>query len=116
MPTAMPYPEFIDQSATRKGTQRVLSAEYGDGYSHDTPDGINSKRDMWSNVTYPNMTLFYRNIIVVALESVGQTDYLTWAPLPGGPTKRFKITSDGYTETFPAGHLYTISFSLREVF
>jgi phage-related protein len=112
---ALPHTSLLSQSATRTRTQRVLSAAYGDGYSHDVPDGINSQLDNWS-IQWENMTASERDAVVAVLDAVGQTDILTWTPPGSSSEKKFKVTNSGYTETFSAGNIYNISLTLRQVF
>lgn len=109
----LPYPEMIDASAQRVRKQRIISAQFGDGYSQEIPDGVNSILDTWS-ISWQNLNATERLVVVSTLDSVGSTDVLTWTP-PGSSTARaFKMTNQGFTETYIA-NLYNISLQLREV-
>jgi len=114
MPQALPLTTAISQGATRKRTNRVLFAQFGDGYDQTAPDGINALVDEWS-ITYPNLTSSERTTLWSALDAVGGSDYFTWTP-PGGTSTKWKVKEDGVTEMPASGDLYTVSFSLRQVF
>lgn len=114
MPQALPLTSRISQGSTRKRMNRVLSAQFGDGYSQEAPDGTNSKFDTW-NITYENLDSTERTTVLAALDAVGGSDYLTWTPTGETVSKRFKLT-DGYSETWVSGTHSSISFEMRQVF
>jgi len=51
-----------------------------------------------------------------ALDAVGGWDYLTWQPPGYTESKKWKVTSDGISETPTSGEHYTISFNVKQVF
>jgi phage-related protein len=54
--TALPLNDFISvQGVELQHTYRTLKAQFGDGYSNETGDGINTKLKKW-NVLYTNLT------------------------------------------------------------
>jgi phage-related protein len=114
MPQALPLTTHISQSSSGQYRNRVLQAQFGDGYDQSAPDGINNRASEWS-VRYDNLTTSEKNTLVTALNTVGSWDYLTWAP-PGEATKKFKVTRDGYSVNAVSGDLWNISFTLAEVF
>lgn len=114
MPAALPLTNLISQATTRQRRYRTLTAQFGDGYSQEVPDGINNEVDEW-RVVYENLTTSERNALLSVLSSVKASDYLTWTP-PGGSAGRFKLTPDGFSETAKSGDHYDISFTLRQVF
>lgn len=113
MPQALPYTDRISQGSTRTRTNRVLAAQFGDGYEQTAPDGINNKIDTWS-ISYDNLTLAERNAVWAVLDAVGSYDYLTWTPIGEVTSKRFKVTSDGVSEQPVSGDLYNISFTMKQ--
>lgn len=114
MPVALPLTTLISQGSTRKRMNRVLSAQFGDGYSQEAPNGINSLVDEW-NVVYGNLTSSERTTLLAALDTAGSWDTITWTP-PGDTAKKWKVTKDGWSETPLAGDQWSITFSLRQVF
>ena len=114
MPTALPLSGMVSQGATRKRRNRVLTAKFGDGYSQEAPDGTNALYDEWS-LRFENLTTSERATLWAALDAVGSWDYLTWTP-PGDTSKKWKVTADGVTENPVSGDMYSVSFTLRQVF
>lgn len=114
MSVALPLTSLISQGSTRRRRNRVLVAQFGDGYDQTAPDGINASVDEW-NVTYENLTSSERTTLWAALDAAGSWDVVTWTP-PGDSAKKWKVTADGVSEMPVAGDLYTISFALRQVF
>ncbi len=115
MPLALPLTTRISQGSTRTRTNRVLSAQFGDGYSQEAPDGINNLVDTWS-ITFDNLNASERATLWTALDTVGSWDYFTWTAPGDVVSKRWKVTADGVTETPMSGDLYSISFTLKQVF
>ena len=115
MPQALPLTTSISQTSTRERKNRVLSAQFGDGYSQHAPDGTNASYDSW-NVVYENLTLTNRNTLWTILNAVGSWDYLTWQPPNDSTSKKWKVTADGVSEIQKGGNIFTISFKLKQVF
>ena len=64
----MPLPTFSPSPGPSPGTStkpeiKILEAEFGDGYSQPTPDGLNHIRDVvelaWDGLTDSEMTAIY---------------------------------------------------------
>jgi phage-related protein len=115
MPQPLPYPDLISQQSTRRRNNRTISARFGDGYSQERPDGINSQWDEWA-VTYLPLNDTERTQVWETLDAVGGWDHLTWQPPGSSTSKKWKVTQDGVTESSTGGGLYTLSFTLRQVF
>jgi phage-related protein len=111
--TALVLTDMIDQSSSRTKKQRIIQAQFGDGYSQETPDGINSILETWS-LRWSNLTTSERDTLVAMLDSVGSTGIITWTP-QGETEKTYKMTPDGYSESWSSGDLHNISLSLRQV-
>lgn len=114
MSQALPLTNYISQSSTRTRKHRTLTAQFGDGYSQDAPDGTNAQYDEW-NIIYENLTSTNRDTVWTALNAVGSWDYLTWTP-PGDTSKKWKVTKDGVNESAQSGSHYSLSFSIRQVY
>lgn len=114
MPQALPLTDRISQASSRSRKNRVLSAQFGDGYSQEAPNGINSLVDSWS-LTFEALNATERASLWTMLDAIGSWDYFTWTP-PGDVSKKWKVTSDGVSETPQSGDLYSISFNVKQVF
>jgi len=115
MPASLPLTTFISNASSKLRKHRTLSAQFGDGYSQEAPDGVNYKYDEW-NIVYQNLTAGDRNTLWATLDAVGSWDYVNWQAVGDTTSKKWKITTDGITETIQAGNLYTITFKLRQIF
>ena len=112
--TALPHPDYISQASTRSVRPLTISARFGDGDSQEVPDGINSQLPTWQ-IAYQSIPTEIRDDIIAALEEVGCSGILSWTPPYGAPAGIFKVTMEGWNESFTAGNLHDLSFSLREV-
>src|SRR5688572_3201304 len=115
MPQALPLTTQISQGSTRTRKNRVLTAQFGDGYSQEAPDGINTLVDEWS-IRYDNLNLTDRNTLWTALDAVGAWDYFTWTAPGDGSSKKWKVTKEGISEQPVSGDTYSIAFTLKQVF
>lgn len=117
MPISMPLPTRISQNHSIRRKQRLLAAQFGDGYSATTPDGINSVVEEW-DISWELLTQTDRNTVVTALLQ-GATDVLTWTTPNDGAAKKFQIVPGKmatlFTEQILAGQYFNVSTSLVQV-
>lgn len=110
----MPLTDRVSQGSTRKRKNRVLSAQFGDGYSQEAPDGTNAATAEWS-VQFENLTSTERTTLLAVLDAVGGTDYITWTATGDASSKKWKV-KDGYQEIWASGSHSTIQFAIRQIF
>jgi phage-related protein len=115
MAQALPLTSYISQASSKSRKNRVLKAQFGDGYEQVAPDGINNKIDMWS-IVYDNLSSTDRGTLWTFIDGVGSWDIVTWTPIGEGTQKKFRITPDGASEQVKAGNVYSVSFTLQQVF
>lgn len=115
MPANLPLTTYISTSSSKTRMNRTLHAQFGDGYSQDAPDGTNYIYDTW-NVVYSNLTQTDRDTLWGVLNSVGSWDYLNWQAPGDSVSKKWKITTDGISETTQANNIYNVSFKVKQVF
>lgn len=93
---------------------RLRSAQFGDGYSQDAADGINSTVDEWT-ITVPNLTTTQADSLVALLKSAANSR-LTWTPpTPGAVSQRWRCPQK-VDRTFVTYNIENISFVLRQAF
>ena len=122
MPSAMPYPDLIRQDLSRDVSQRVLQAQFHDGYWQTMADGPNSITEDFETIGWQGVTREMRDIIVAVLKK-GATDYITWQPGNDTVSKKYlvKPISAGrgkvrlYREDLESGNLFTITTSISQV-
>jgi phage-related protein len=91
---------------------KVLRAEFGDGYSQATPDGLNHIRQN-IELKWEILELDDRNEILAFLEGQAGTKPFHYA-LPGDSSKLWTC-SEWSTQTLPA-QLYSLTATLRQNF
>jgi phage-related protein len=114
MPSALPLTTFISPESARKRSFKTKRAEFGNGYAQSAPDGINNVKDVW-NITYELLTDTNRGTLTSVLNTVQTWDYLTWTAPGDSTSKRWLMTSDGYTEK-TSGVYWTVSFTLEQTY
>lgn len=115
MPQVMPLSDRISQSSSRTQKERAKEAQFGGGYKQRVADGTNSKFGLWA-ITYENLDEAERAVVVPVLDAVGTTDYLTWTAHGDSTEKRWRITDDGYSESWTSGIHSTITFNVEQYF
>lgn len=93
--------------------EKVLQADFGDGYEQTASDGLNSIREAWT-LTWPGILDADADAIEAFWRSKGKVTAF-WYRVPGrAAAKRFKFTQ--FERPQVAGHLDGVSVGIREVF
>jgi phage-related protein len=114
----MPVPVFIPPVPPTVGTSltmrpRVRVAQFGDGYSQRTADGLNAQPQVWS-VSWSPVTQANADTITDFLAARGGVQAFRWTP-PGHTTQRVFICREWTVE--PRGaQLVDVSATFVEVF
>jgi phage-related protein len=113
MPAALPAQDKISQQTTSQTTYKVITSQYGNGYSQRTADGINNNQAtvsvIWDNVSLTDFTT-----IVTALDAAYGVDYFTWQQ-PGDAASKKWIVSQ-YSRSILSNNVFSVSASLAQVF
>lgn len=116
MPQALPLTDKIDQRTfSRQRVNRVLSVQFGDGYSQEAPDGLNADYDTLT-LSYIPLDSTDRDTVWTALDAVGAFDYFTYQPPGFSSSKKWKVVKDSVREQPRSGTRYVISFQLKQTF
>ena len=106
-----------DLSSSRKREPKILKAEFGDGYSQVTGDGIHPFKETWS-MSFTNRPNADIDAIVTFLDGLNGASSFYWTPpgeTPLTPVKRWIQTGAyEYTRTGPGSA--TLTFNLERVF
>lgn len=111
----------IDQGSVKSQSNRLLMAQYGDGYAQFTPDGINVNTDKWDLIFVPlqdgvpSGTTYYTSLITF-YNNVGVTQWFYWTPLGETTPKKWRITKDTYKPTPLSASAWQIAFSVFQCF
>jgi phage-related protein len=116
MPQALPLPDKIAQGSAKVNVvPRIITAEFGDGYSQRAADGINNLPET-VEVRWIPVLKTDKDTIVNALNATGGWDYLTWTPPAESTAKKYVMTPEGYSVELISGKYYVVSVMLRQVY
>jgi len=111
---ALPLQTKISQSSSGGKKYRVLIAEFGNGYTQRTQDGINSARAQWS-ISWDNLTSAEKDTVIAALDAAGSHDTHTWTAPDEATSKEWRVT-EGYQLSTAGGSIFSISTTLQQEF
>src|SRR5690348_13475627 len=94
--STVPNPSYTTRLTVKP---RVLTAEFGDGYSQRSIDGINNNRQVWE-VVWNNLLDSEMDNLRNFLDSLAGVGAFTWSPPkdPAAGTYKF-VAKDGYDYT-----------------
>lgn len=110
----LPLTHLISQSSSRDREYRTLTAQYGDNYQQDAPDGTNDVIDTWS-LNFENLSVTDREIMIDFLDTVKASSIWDWQAHGDKVVKQWKVVKGSVKESFPSGNTYTITFSAKQV-
>lgn len=103
-PTVIP-----SQSTTMRKKFRVLKAMFGNGQEQTAPDGSNNVIEEW-DIRFDNIgTTDYGLVVTSFLETLTGSETISWN------AKLYKISDAGYTVQAYAGSVWSVAFSMRQV-
>lgn len=103
-------PEYGAQVETKHS---VMRAQFGDGYIQRVPDGINSKRRVWSlNYKYKTADI---DIIEDFINDTLGAEAFIWTP-PRGPIGRWELKDGSMSRTVSNYGYEDLSVTFSEVF
>lgn len=112
--TALPLQTKISQSSTKQIQTNLLVAQFGDGYTQRTPNGINYARQQWT-ISWENITNADLVTIETAIASARYgSDAFTWTPFNEVSSKKFMYQTHGVT--FNSGNTCSVNMELTQVF
>ena len=116
MATPLPVINKISRTDYKKTVMaKTLSAQFGDGYSQEAPDGINNIVRSYE-ITWAALTPSEKTSVEGFLESVGGWGRISWTP-PYEETSRLFIVKDAEWElTVLNNSTFSISCELKQVY
>jgi phage-related protein len=111
----LPLQLKITNQTTKTSKDRVLIAQFGNGYSQIANDGINSKVDSWQIQYAP---IYGADLITLNafLDLVGVTAWFTWIPLGEAVSKKWRIDKDSRKQTMLNINTFIFTFTITQVF
>jgi phage-related protein len=113
MATTLPHPEKIEINPDKEVQFDTLEAKFGNGYSQATPNGLNSKKEIWI-IQWVNLTETELQTVEAALDFAGGHGEFLWTPPGAVAEMKFKNKDKQYRRsTYGKGNkLYRISVTL----
>lgn len=111
----------IDAGSSKNQANRVLVAQFGDGYAQFSNDGINANIDKWDLVFVPLQdgipvgTTYYTKMLTF-YNAVTVVNWFYWTPLGETVPKKWRIVKDSYKPTPVSASAWQIAFSISQCF
>jgi phage-related protein len=112
---AMPLTIKITSNSFKGQKDRILSAQFGNGFNQVAPDGLNSIIDTWS-IQYMPLRGTDLTTINTFLATVGVTTWFTWTPLGETVSKKWRIDKDSIQKKMINTSTFLISFTMTQQF
>ena len=100
-----------DQSSSLSRSERVITAQYGDGYRQTATFGINPQRSMW-NINLFGLSTAERNLFWNTFDVIGQHDIINWQAPNDTTTKKWRIASNPQESNL--GTTFSLTFTLEQ--
>ena len=111
----LPLTTQISQTSSKTRSNRVLVAQFGQGFAQFVKDGPNSQFDKWT-VNWNHLNSTDRGTLTTFYETVGSDTWWTLQPPGDATSKKWRIDKDTYKDTPESGNLYSISFNCTQYF
>ncbi len=115
MVETLPLIKLITTASIKTVENRILEAQFGNGYRQVTSDGLNSNIDKWK-IQYAPITGVNLATLDTFLNTVGVIDWFTWIPLGETTSKKWRIDKNSLTRTMLDTSRYAIKFTITQSF
>ena len=105
----------LDRGATRRVTQRVLTAQFGDGYSQRVKAGINPTDEIF-NVKFGNRSRAEVNKLAAFFDRQSGSKFSLVVTEHNESDNTIKVVCDQYNITYINSEIHTLSATLKRVF
>jgi phage-related protein len=111
----LPLINKITKTSSKTSEDRILSAQFGNGYRQVAKDGLNSEIDKWS-LQFAPLTGADLTTMNDFLASVGVDVWFNWIPLGELVNKKWRIDKDSKKPRMINFTTYEINFSITQCF
>ena len=115
MPETLPLTTKITIESQKSQVNRLLAAQFGDGYSQVANDGLNSSIDVWE-IRYAPLSGANLITIDAFLSIVKASQWFTWTPFGEVVEKKWRINKDSIKRNMISTELYMVGFQMTQVF
>ena len=113
MPTTFPAIN-VGQKSKRKRSERVLVADFGDGYAQTAPDGVNTAVEEWS-LSFDDYSITDIKTITDFLDGLRSSTAFFWTPPDETVAKLWRQTGD-YDVSFDGPTTRSLNVSIKRVY
>ena len=111
----LPLLTKISLNSSKSIKNRVLDAQFGNGYRQVAKDGLNSNIDNWTLQFVP-LSGADLTTMQTFLTTVGVDVWFTWTPLGESVSKKWRIDKDSIRITPINTTKFTYNFSITQCF
>lgn len=111
----LPLTTKISLNSSKSIRNRVIEAQFGNGYRQVANDGLNSNVDSWSLQFVP-LSGTDLTTMQTFLTTVGVSTWFTWTPLGESVSKKWRIDKDSIKITPINSTKFTYNFSITQCF
>ena len=115
MAEALPLVDRITANSAKTVENRILEAQFGNGYKQSTKDGINSDIDHWT-IQYAPLEGANLTNVDSFLSTVGVTEWFTWTPIGEAVEKKWTIDKDSINRKMLNTTKFLVSFKMTQDF
>lgn len=105
----------VDRNSTRQVKQRILTAQFGDGYSQRVKNGINTTNETF-NVKFANRSREEINNIAAFLDRQAGKHFELVITEYNNTDATIKVLSEEYSITYLNQEIHTLTTSLKRVY
>ena len=111
----LPLPLKLTNKCTKSVKDRVLEAQYGNGYKLTARDGLNSTVEIWE-LYYSPLTGADLTTVRTFLDTVSTDTWFYWTPFGETTPKKWRRVADSLKETMLNYEKLLISFTVEQQF
>lgn len=111
----LPQRDRITTNSRRIITNRVMVAQYGNGYKQIAKDGINANRDQWDIQIAP-LTGADLTLVQQFFDDVGTNIFFEWTPLGETIAKNWLVVPDSLSWPMISTETMLAEFQIEQVF
>jgi phage-related protein len=108
---ALPLQTRISQASQQSIKYRILLAQFGDGYSQRSADGINNKDETWT-IFYQALTLTEMTQVRDFLDGLKGASTFDWTATGDSTSKKWRVVDEVVVIPL-GGNLYSLSFTCK---
>jgi len=111
----LPLPTKIISTSKKKTNFRMLSVQFGDGYSQQVLDGINAKIDSW-DLAYAPLSFIDKDTVESFFDTVNTTQWFYWTPIGETVAKKWLLKNNSIKYKYISNSKLEIHFSIYQTF